>query len=200
MSRERASIRRARPSASMDLRACSMTSSMLTARWYAGRPYIERSTAIPKQPHSALRQCGGLRIDPCLARRVCRDGALRPVRAVETTAVKNREPCRPLRVCVPRSLHVTTAAQSHRPYVVRAVITSTVADRTQNRPDGRTQTMVPAGTGADTPRWSCTICQHPRYGVQRESNAAGVSCAIAGADESSASMAASINLLVICIP
>ena len=71
-----------------------------------------------------------------------------------------------------------------------------VVTATPNRPDGRTHTMVPAGTGADCPDWSCTIVQQPRYGFQRESNAADVSCAIAGADESSASMAASINLFV----
>src|SRR5687767_10521051 len=70
---------------------------------------------------------------------------------------------------------------------------------TPNRPDGRTQTMVPAGTGADRPYWSCTIVQQPRYGFQRESNATDVFCASAGADESSASMAASINLLVMLV-
>src|SRR5688500_8331700 len=71
---------------------------------------------------------------------------------------------------------------------------------TPNRPDGFTHTIVPGGTGAECPRWFCTTVQQPRYGAHRESNPAGVSWASAGADESSASTAASINLLVIMHP
>src|SRR5687767_10899380 len=119
---------------------------------------------------------------------------------VSSTAVNNRSPSRDqLLVCVPLQSPCDNGCEEPSATIVCSstfLPSTVVVTATPNRPDGRTHTIVPAGTGADWPRWSWRIFQHPRYGFHRESNAAGESCAIAGAAESSASVAASINLLV----
>ena len=125
----------------------------------------------------------------------------RPVQ-LRATRVNRRSPSRDQSlVCVPLQSACDRGCADPSATIVCSstfLPSTVVVMATPKRPDGRTQTIVPGAS--DTGCWpssSCEIVQHPRYGVHLESNAAGESCASAGADESSASMNASMNLFVI---